>query len=572
MGCAPSASKDAIQIPQFAVLTMGERKKGIDEKAADYELGEYMPGFPPQCKKLPVHEEMTSNGVTKLTALFYGLVKEKVELRASRLKNTIIATDAEEAQPFFRMRALFEDDEVPPVAGTWKTDEEFGYIHLNGYMPQFVRIVSEIPATFKIVEAEIAPTLAKLAPGKSLAELIAEKRVYIMNHCQDLKDVVPVDGHVNVIPMCLFVVDDKKHFMPVAITLEDNGLVVYAHDDAGLWLGCKLHVMCAELNTFLISCHTLREHLVLELTWALFNQTVADQHPIYHLLKPHTWNTIFVNQGLRGSVFEESDITGIKGAIGMTLNGAHNGAIQVVKNSWTNLNWREYYDIPYRFEQEGVMDIPNYFVRDDYITLFKIVDDFVGDILTAAYQGKEELLKTDNEIQAWAKALEEKSGMKGLPVKNGKFETLADLRLMVTGILFQCAVRHGHIENTGPIYYPWVNLFPSSFSMPIPHNKEESVTEKQVDAWLPDDLRMLNQVALIESKRVKVEVDMIGQYPPEFMKGAPKAIEAAKKFQEALKNVETEFKAKASERKKAYPNVVEYNQLYPSRLAISIWN
>ena len=98
---------------------------------------------------------------------------------------------------------------------------------------------------------------------------------------------------------------------------------------------------------------------------------------------------------------------------------------------------------------------------------------------------------------------------------------------------------------------------------------------KDIDEkYLPDQSRMINQCALIESKKVaNITVRPLGVEESDNLKDAGEAADkAAHDFQDGLKKLDVEMKSKAEARAAIYPNPVTYNFLYPSKLAVSIWN
>jgi hypothetical protein len=550
-------------------------RKGRDRATAEvkklYELEQHAGrDLPPWVKKLPVKEEVSVQGVKELTKVFYRLVSEKVQTRLSLFATRL--TDSKKLdEPFGRFEAIFSDDEIPVVSKVWRSDEEYGYSRLNGLMPHFFAKCAEIPADFKVTEEDLA---GRLPAGKTLKDLIEAGRLFIADVCSCLEGVKAVGNNVLSIPRTLFVVTDDQKFLPIAIQLERNGIVFTPNDPEGLWLAVKIHATCAEFQVHTLQVHAVTQHLMMEPVWATMCQTMSDMHPLQAMIGLHMWNMVFVNVGVRDSLMEDKDVTGAKGALQDNLQAGKDGSIQICKNIYTKLNWSEYFDVPKRYAANGVMEVPKYHYRDDSLTLWNAIHDYCKDFLAAVYVDATKDVQEDYELQNWAAAMADKDNgdIRGLPVgKDGKFENTEQVALFLTMVIYQCAVRHSHVENSALSYYPWVPAYPASYKLAIPKTKDD-IPLKTIDEALPDNEHTMAQVALIESVNVDLsEVHPLLQVPHEKFQNGPKGCsEATTKFVARLQVIDAEMRKKSEERKGE--NVVFNDFLWPSELASSIWN
>jgi hypothetical protein len=575
MGCGSSAlNAEATQftIPQADSEDLRKkREQEIVEQKEKYALVQH-PGrdLPPWVNSVPLREEMTAKGVWELTKVFYRLWDEKIQARMNMLGERI--TNCKNLdQPFERFRAVFDTEEIPKVASVWETDEEFGYQHLNGLMPHFIAKVNTMPENFKVTDEMVKNLLPE---GKTLAELAAAGRIFLADVCETLEGVKPVRDNVMPAPMALFVIDDQKRLMPLAITLDRHGGPVYTPNDApGLWLGVKIHEMCAEFQVHTLLVHALTEHMMMEPIWATLNQTMSARHPLHAVLAPHMWNMVFVNTGVRDSLMADADASGAKGSLQNNLQAGKDGSVEITKKMYVGLDWNDYFNIPLRYKKLGIMDIPNYYYRDDSLELWHAIFEYTTDLAKAIYPKAEEIAK-DNELQDWAKAMKDPNvgDIRGLPLgKDGAFETHEHVAMVLTMVIYQCAVRHSHVENAAQEYYPWVPAYPASYRLPIPTTRDD-IPRKTIDEHLPDQGRTIAQIALIESVKVKHdEVPQFSVFPKNFLSTAPTGCHNAnEKFVKKLNDIEARMIKDLDAR--AGKNPVRDAFMLPSHMAASIWN
>lgn len=575
MGCgASSEKKDLLCLPQNTPKDMIEkRKEGVAKNKALYEVtvNDQLPNW---VKKVP-GEEITVKGLWELTKVFYRLNKSHFDQWVDRSVNKI-EHDPRYKEPFGRFEVVFDDAnhdkfrEVPKVASVWKTDEEFGYQHINGLIPAFIDRCAAIPDNFKVTDE-----MVNLPEGTTLASLAEGRRLYISDVCEDLEGVATINGNVQCVPMILFITTFDEKFLPIALTLDRNGGRVYTPkvDTAEVWLAAKIQAMCSEFQVHTLQIHALTEHLMMEPFWCAACQTLSEMHPLHTLMDRNMWNMVYVNSGVRDSILEDENMTDTKGALQANLQCGKDGSAEILKRMYVRTNWADYFDIPRRWAAKDVGDIKGFRYRDEILRLWDYVHTLCLEFLKAAYPTAEALEK-DYEVQEFGKAMVDpkRGDLRGVPLgEGGKVESVEQLAKICAMVMFQCGIRHSHVENSAIYYYQWVPLFPASCSIPVPI--PEGFTEADIDKHLPNMERTVSQIALIDSVNIENpgEVSRLPDYPDDFMANAPKGCkEAVQKYVKSLEAYDDEMVAEY--KKMSGKLLIDVPFLRPRELAQSIWN
>uniref|UniRef100_A0A7S1LYQ7 Lipoxygenase domain-containing protein n=1 Tax=Neobodo designis TaxID=312471 RepID=A0A7S1LYQ7_NEODS len=576
MGCGASKTDNSglLCLPQDTPKDLLEkRREGL---AANKELyvAEVPKDLPNWVKKVP-GEEITVKGLWELTKVFYRLQKSYFDQWVERSVNKI-EHDERFKEPFGRFEVVFDETnhdkfrEVPKVARVWKTDEEFGYQHLNGLIPAFIERCAKIPDNFKVTD-----DMVNLPEGQTLASLAEGRRLYISDVCETLEDVPTINGNVQCVPMILFVTTFDDRFLPIAITLDRKGGRVYTPkvDTDAVWLAAKVQAMCSEFQVHTLLIHALTEHMMMEPFWIACCQSLSEMHPLHALLDRNMWNMVYVNHGVRASILEDENWTDTKGALQANLQCGKDGSKEILSRMYKSINWGDYFDIPKRWAAKDVGDIKDFRYRDEILKLWDMMHTLCLDFLKALYPTAEALAK-DTEVQALGKAMADPQvgDMRGVPVgPGGKIESVEQLALICTMVMFQCGVRHSHVENAAVYYYQWIPLFPASCKIPVPI--PEGFTDADIDAGLPNMERTVSQIALIDSVNLENpgEVSRLPDYPKDFMSKAPKGCrKAVDDYVAKLNKYDDEMVA--DYKKLQGKLLIDVPFLRPRELAQSIWN
>ena len=576
MGCIVSKDENVLCLPQDTPKNLVEKRK--EDLAKNRELyavqNNSAEDLPSWVKKVP-GEEITVKGVWELTKVFYRLEKSKVDQWIDR-STAKIKHDKRYEEPFGRFEVMFDEAnkdqfrEVPKVAQVWKTDEEFGYQHLNGLIPAFIERCAKIPDNFKVTDE-----MVNLPEGQTLQSLADGRRLYLSDVCEDLEGVPTINGNVQAVPMCLFITTFDDKFLPIAITLDRQGGRVYTPkvDTAEVWLAAKIQCMCSEFQVHTLLIHALTEHMMMEPFWCACSQTLSEMHPLHALLDKNMWNMVYVNAGVRASILEDENWADTKGALQANLQCGKEGSKTILARYYKRINWADYFNIPKRWAANDLGDIKGYRYRDEIMKLWDMLHSLCMDFLKALYPTPE-ALANDTEVQALGKAMidPKNADLRGIPVgEGGKIESIEQLALICTMVMFQCGIRHSHVENAAIYYYQWIPLFPASCKIPVPI--PEGFTEMDIDKHLPDMERTVSQIALIDSVNIEKpgEVSRLPDYPEDFMKTAPKGCKkAVDDFVGKLKAYDDEMVAEY--KKMSGQLLIDVPFLRPRELAQSIWN
>lgn len=312
---------------------------------------------------------------------------------------------------------------------------------------------------------------------------------------------------------------------------------------------------------------------MMEPFWCAACQTLSEMHPLHTLMDRNMWNMVYVNSGVRDSILEDENMTDTKGALQANLQCGKDGSAEILKRMYVRTNWADYFDIPMRWAAKDVGDIKGFRYRDEILRLWDYVHTLCLEFLKAAYPTAEALEK-DYEVQEFGKAMVDpkRGDLRGVPLgEGGKVESVEQLAKICAMVMFQCGIRHSHVENSAIYYYQWVPLFPASCSIPVPI--PEGFTEADIDKHLPNMERTVSQIALIDSVNIEKpgEVSRLPDYPDDFMANAPKGCkEAVQKYVKSLEDYDDEMVAEY--KKMSGKLLIDVPFLRPRELAQSIWN
>ncbi|XP_029656146.2 arachidonate 12-lipoxygenase, 12R-type [Octopus sinensis] len=213
---------------------------------------------------------------------------------------------------------------------------------------------------------------------------------------------------------------------------------------------------------------------------------------------------------------------------------------------------------PEFFKQQGLLDqtiLPNYPFRDDALLYYYAIKDYVESYVKLYYETPEKLTG-DWEIQNWAEELARSKeeggiGILGIPMKDGKgcIETVKDLVLILTSIIFTCSV--GHASSNFPQYdeYGFPANYPAFLKGPVPTDKSPC-TEEDILKLLPDKrttLDIMTVTKILSSKGTNSLGDFEIQYIFD-----PKAIPIVNKFRSDLKQIGVIIRERNSTRNPPY--------------------
>ncbi|XP_077996826.1 polyunsaturated fatty acid 5-lipoxygenase-like [Glandiceps talaboti] len=449
---------------------------------------------------------------------------------------------------------------LPKCVSTWKEDWYFGRQRLQGLNPYAIKLCTEIPSNLAVTDEMLKPFLEDM----TLDDVIAKKRLFIVNY-DFLKDLpTSNDKLVVCAPIGLFFLNNDKDLMPVAIQLfqdksEDNP-VFLPTDPEYTWLLAKMFFNNAETAVHQSLIHLGFTHLVIETFALCTHRHLSPSHPIFRLLGIHFVNVIGINHIALDVLLAPG------GWIDAAMSLGRVGMLEIIRRQWKT--WRLDVDgtFPNNFKKRGVDDpevLPSYPLRDDGMLVYNAIKDYVTSIVERHYDKQDKLIE-DAELQAWASELSteppEGCGVKGFP-GNGSFTSTGDVIEVVTSIITISSL--GHAVGNFPQYDQYA--FPPNYPAILrgkPPTTKEPLEEKHILTQLPSRNTTLSTMVMVHAL-TQPSPDILGHSMRKYQSD-PIATEAIKKFQATLQEIGYIIEEREKTRKMKYP------YLHPTRIPDSI--
>ena len=144
------------------------------------------------------------------------------------------------------------------------------------------------------------------------------------------------------------------------------------------WLYAKMWFRSADINSYVMCTHFSRCHAVSEAMAVATYRNLPNAHPIFRLLQPHVQGIIPVNVTARAVVVNPS-----KNPFCLFLS-AGDSTTSVFSNFFKTFSYDDLI-IPQYFEKRGVQDIPEYFFRDDILSHWEILQQYVREMVDLTY-------------------------------------------------------------------------------------------------------------------------------------------------------------------------------------------
>ncbi|XP_038642656.1 polyunsaturated fatty acid 5-lipoxygenase-like [Scyliorhinus canicula] len=363
----------------------------------------------------------------------------------------------------------------------WKEDWVFGHQFLNGFNPVLIEKYKGHLENFPVTDAMVKESLG----NSTLKQEIQKGNLYLVNY--QILDGIPanvIEGVQQYIaaPICLLHFNQVDHMVPIAIQLKqtpgkDNPIFLPSDGELD-WLLAKMWVRSLDFQHFELVSHLLRTHLIAETFSVATLRHLPAVHPVYKLLVPHIKYTIHINTIAR------SKLIGSKGYVS-----------QVSLASLFSLTYQSLC-LPDDLEHRGVTHLKGYFYKDDGLSIWSAILDFVTKIVKHHYQ-EDEWVEDDTEVQAWINDINQ-VGFEG--TKNSgfptSFQTKDELCKFLTMIIFNCSAQHAALNNGQYDWGSWVPNSPCSMRKPPPTEKGK-VTMEHIMESLPNVHQACLQMAIL---------------------------------------------------------------------------
>ncbi|KAK3734228.1 hypothetical protein QZH41_012948 [Actinostola sp. cb2023] len=428
----------------------------------------------------------------------------------------------------------------------WKT-VFFGMQHLNGTNPMMIERCNKLPERFPVTQALVGNLLDR---GVTLEEEIKAGHIYIVDY--SLLEHIPRNGHgtdkVRYVtePLVLLYVNSKGDLVPIAIQLfqnpSDKNPIWTPNDNKLDWIFVKMWAKAADLQIHQMVTHLLRTHLIMECFAVAAWRELPSVHPVFKLLYPHIRSVMAINTIGRKELISKGGISDV------TLSIGGGGHLEIIQKFYKEFAW-DIVNIPANLEKRGLLDrekLPNFYYRDDALTLWKEITTFLSDIVGLYYHSDTDVVK-DVELQAWVKDVHDNGFTPTQGHVDHQFpnslESRDQLINLLTCVIFTCSCQHAAVNFGQLDVYAFIPNAPPTMQLPPPTKKGET-TMKIIMNTLPTKWQTGWHIGTMHTlTRFAEDEKFLGDYSDGLFVD-PKAMEMISKFQEQLQNVSDSIKSR----------------------------
>jgi arachidonate 15-lipoxygenase len=445
----------------------------------------------------------------------------------------------------------------PPMVTRWQDDDFFAWQRIAGMSPVLLTHLPSANVAVRLRELRAqAPGYAAVYPDDSLEAAGQDGRLFV--HDLEILDGIsygPAHGFRKFLgaPIGLFALSpDRARLRPVAIRCEREGDWFDPAGGAG-WQMAKTWFQAADSAYHGMVEHATLCHIVIGGLGVCAYRTLAPNHPIRCLLRPHLDLTLAIDEATRG-LFEA-------GGRAPTLQGFDlHGGIALAQRALQQFDWWARTP-PREFSDRGVLEssvLPEYPYRDDILPYWDALLTFVDHALSMHYVSDDDVA-SDPELQAFLDELRSDDCMGIASI--GVVEDRETLIQFLASVLWRASPYHAVI-NYG--VWPFMGFAaggPTASYAPAPKG---GTTYDAVDhlLMLPPLDQVLRQIADVWPVG-HTRLNRLGQYAPGAL-GDPRAEEAVAGLQMALERLERQIHERNRSR------LVPYELLLPSLVTASI--
>jgi len=520
----------------------------------DWSNGSYLPNHSTydDHAKLPMTEQFSS---TKYKDFF---VDTFVGFENKGIADMIKNEEIKVLDDYYRLYAS-----LPPVAITrdWRTDEEFGRQFMNGTHPNQLRKILQIPAKFRVTEADTRDVLPQ---GRTLASELAAGHIFMVDY-EILEDIKRGEGYCVENSMALFFADENTPLRPICIQHFQSGenVPVWTPKDGEYeWLLAKAHLMCSDGNVHQMISHLLGTHLLMEPWSVCVERTLPRSHPVYRILRPHLIYVIAINTLGRSLLIAPGGVTDRVVAVGQ---GGH---MDLMSKAYQRFKLDDLH-VPKSFEKRGVLTeaaLKGYHYRDDALQAWACLRRFADSVFRQHYASDADIVN-DPYVQSMILEMRRfgyqgvDENQHGVPNRINSIEQLVDI---CTSVMYTCSFTHAAVNFSQWDYYSYVPNRPLIMRKPAPRAKER-VTEKDLIAALPSIKQGAQTMATgwTLSQFSKEEV-YVGQYLTDMMI-TPGEIGALQELRSDLS-----IMAQTIDKRNATLGIKAYPYMHPERVPSNI--
>jgi hypothetical protein len=313
----------------------------------------------------------------------------------------------------------------------WADDVELCRQLLQGINPMLITVVERIeqgPEAMRSLTAQ----------GKSIGELIADKRLYVIDYEElvGLELELPMVFYAPILLVYKQLLDDGSNRLNiVGIQLERDGGPVYTPDSStpNRYLLAKMHVACADNQVHQFIWHLGLTHLAVEpMAVAAHNHLIRSGHALGSFLEPHFADTIGINFLARQTL--------VAPTYALTENSFSIGTqqgLEIISKAWKDYDFFGF-SFPEQllargFDRGEADGLDGYCYRDDGYLIWDALGNYTINMVKALYKDDAAVL-ADDVVQAWAKESSSPDGaaIPGFPHAMTSMQLLADsLRVII---------------------------------------------------------------------------------------------------------------------------------------------
>lgn len=469
-----------------------------------------------------------------------------------------------------RFNAIWQTMPMPDVAENLHDDDLFAYLRIAGANTNVIeRVDGQLPENFPLSDAQYQEGLRA---SDTLASAIAQGRLFLVDYAELGKlapehatyKILTGEGY-NSAPIAVFAVPPGGGTLQVvAIQCGQDPttapMFVRPKPDDNerywSWQMAKTVVQTADFNHHEMFAHLSRAHLVSEAFALATNRTLAPNHPLSVLLKPHFEGDIFVNF-LAATLILPPNLFA-----DMILAAPIPDILESVAQD--RLNWDFYERMPHRdFARRGVDDtsvLREFHYRDDALLVWGAIKDWMNEYVRIYYETDADVIG-DTELAAWVNEVSSKGKIKGFrPITS-----VDQLIEVLTMAIYTASAYHASVN------YPQAHLMtyaPASAGMMStpPPTTTSGHTEADWIKSLPGLLTsiaqfyFLNLLGTMYYRPLGDYRTNIFPFPPSF--GDPRVADTngpLQRFRNSLEDIESEINRRNKSRSEPYEYLLPSN-------------
>jgi arachidonate 15-lipoxygenase len=362
---------------------------------------------------------------------------------------------------------VFQSLVIPEYHNLYDDDDHFAELRVTGINPMVIRKVASLESHFPVTDAIFQAT-ADFA-NDTLAAAGSEGRLFLADY-EMLSTMEPgaLENQPKYVysPLALFALPKNgDKLKPVAIQCQQDHTAnpIFTPNDGWSWKIAKAAVQVADTNHHELYSHLGTTHLVQEAIALANYRQLSYRHPLYILLEPHFEGTFFIN-------FLATEILLPPGtAVPILLSGTSDSLYAQAVQARTNHSFRDSFP-PVSLVDRGVMDLPYFPYRDDALSLWTAINDWVSEYLNLYYSSDSEV-QNDSEVQAWSEEIGSQTGgrLQGFGDVNGTgISTLQLLIDTATMAIFNGSVQHAAVNFPQRTQMGFAPMYPMAGYVPAP--------------------------------------------------------------------------------------------------------